>query len=186
MTNRKPSKFNDSTPPIVPLAGDGEMRPEILSLFDPTNQDVNLLNSIDSENIRLSGSKLQYYAYEADSNYDDVFQENRLKSINPSPKIVWGHYDPRPIEENLTDFGIELTNDQTFTFNKNDIESALRRPAKPGDLIRPAFQNLIYEIYEVQEDRFEVYGVYHLVCSARLLRDRDDLIQELDTVADEK
>jgi len=29
----------------------------------------------------------------------------------------------------------------------------------------------VYEIFEVVEDSFESYGVYHLVCSAKLLRD---------------
>jgi len=32
-----------------------------------------------------------------------------------------------------------------------------------------------YEIFEVQEDSFEIYGVYHLVCSAKLLRDSADV-----------
>ena len=35
-----------------------------------------------------------------------------------------------------------------------------------------------YEIYEVQEDAFEAYGVYHYNCFGRLLRDSDDVVDE--------
>ena len=45
-----------------------------------------------------------------------------------------------------------------------------------GDVIRPRFQNLYYELFEVQEDSFESYGVYHLVCAAKLLRDAETLL----------
>ena len=37
------------------------------------------------------------------------------------------------------------------------------------------FQDQDYEIFEVVEDSFESYGVYHLVCSAKLLRDAPDV-----------
>ena len=43
-----------------------------------------------------------------------------------------GHYDPRAFEENLTEFGLEMTNDQIFTFNKSYIESKLGRPFDSG------------------------------------------------------
>jgi hypothetical protein len=35
---------------------------------------------------------------------------------------------------------------------------------------------LYFEIFEVQEDSFEAYGVYHLVCAAKLLRDAKTLL----------
>jgi hypothetical protein len=44
----------------------------------------------------------------------------------------------------------------------------------PGDILKPFFQDQKYEIFEVVEDGFESYGVYHLVCSAKLLRDAPD------------
>jgi len=37
------------------------------------------------------------------------------------------------------------------------------------------FQEQKYEIFEVVEDSFEAYGVYHLVCSAKLLRDSTEV-----------
>ena len=42
-------------------------------------------------------------------------------------------------------------------------------------MLQPKFQNQKYEIIEVQEDSFEIYGVYHLVCAAKLLRDSSDV-----------
>jgi len=62
-----------------------------------------------------------------------------------------------------------------FTFNKAYTEDLLGRTLIPGDVIRPRFQNQKYEIFEVQEDRFDVYGVYHLLASAKLLRDNRDV-----------
>ena len=67
------------------------------------------------------------------------------------------------------------TNDQLFTFNKSYIERKLGRSVIPGDVIKPMFQEQKYEVFEVVEDSFEAYGVYHLVCSTKLLRDSDDI-----------
>jgi hypothetical protein len=33
----------------------------------------------------------------------------------------------------------------------------------------------MYEIIEVQEDSFEAYGVYHYICTAKVLRDSEDV-----------
>lgn len=145
-----------------------------LRLFNKKN-DQNLFNLIDEEAIRLAGSPLMVYKYYQNKETDDVYGEERNKTISVEPVKVYGHYEPRPIEENLTQFGIELTNDQQFTFNKSYIERKLGRTPIPGDILKPDFQTMKYEIYEVQENSFETYGVYHLVCSAKLLRDSDDV-----------
>jgi len=137
--------------------------------------DQNLFNIIDEEQIKLGGSPLMIYKYFQNKEIDDVYGEERNKVISSKPIKVYGHYEPKAIEENLTQFGIELTNDQQFTFNKSYIERKLGRPLIAGDIIKPEFQNLKYEVYEVQEDSFETYGVYHLVCSAKLLRDSEDI-----------
>ena len=34
------------------------------------------------------------------------------------------------------------------------------------------------KIIEVQEESFEIYGVYHIVCAARILRDSHEVLQE--------
>lgn len=146
-----------------------------LSLFDKNNPDVNFMDLVDEENIRLAGSKLSYYKYNKTMEYDEVYMEQRNKPINTAPIEVYGHYDPKAIEENLTQFGIELTNDQVFTFNKSHIMRRLGRAPIPGDILQPHFQRLKYEVFEVQEDGFEAYGVYHYVCSAKLLRDAKDI-----------
>ena len=142
-----------------------------LGLFDPNNPDINLFNLVDDEMIRLGGSKMRFYKYIQTQEFDDVYMESREKPINKEPIIVHGHYSPEAMQENLTQFGIELTNDQVFTFNRSYIEQKLGREIIPGDVVEPFFQNQKYEIFEVVEDSFESYGVYHLVCSAKLLRD---------------
>ena len=147
-----------------------------MQMFDLDNPDIDLFNMVDDELIRLSGSELYIYKFEVDENFDDVFGENRVKAMRQEPVLVEGHYDPRAFEENLTEFGIEMTNDQTFTFNKSYIESMLSRPLIAGDVIQPRFQNLYYDVYEVQEDSFEAYGVYHLIATARVLRDRGQVL----------
>jgi hypothetical protein len=148
---------------------DGEE--SLLNLFDQQNADINLFNVVDDELIRLAGSKFYFYKYYQSQEYDEVYMESRNKPIAKTPIVVHGHYDPISMSEELTQFGIELTNDQLFTFNKSYIERKLGRSVIPGDVIKPVFQNQSYEIFEVVEDSFEAYGVYHLVCSAKLLRD---------------
>jgi len=55
------------------------------------------------------------------------------------------------------------------------MEQRIQGNLKSGDVLQPRFQNQRYEIFEVQEDSFEIYGVYHLVCAAKLLRDSSDV-----------
>jgi hypothetical protein len=169
--NRKNYKVSTELPELPDLDGDDS----ILSLFDQTNPDINMFNLVDDEMIRLAGSKMYFYKYYQTEDFDPVYMEARNKPVAKQPIVVHGHYDPISLSEELTQFGIELTNDQLFTFNKSYIERKLHRSVIPGDIIKPQFQNQMYEIFEVVEDGFEAYGVYHLVCSARLLRDAPDV-----------
>ena len=151
----------------------------LLRLFDENNPDINLFNIVDQELIALGGSDMTIFKFELDENAeDDVFGEARLKKFYRQVKVQ-GHYEPTPIQEELSEFGIQLTNDQIFTFNRAYIESRLGRGLIPGDVVRPQFQNLMWEVFEVQEDRFDNYGVYHLICSARLLRDVDEIMNHV-------
>lgn len=147
----------------------------ILSLYDKNNPDKTLFNYIDEESIRLSGSKLYIYKYYESKEYDEVYMESRGKAVNSEPVIAFGHYDPREIEENLTEFGIEIQNDQLFTFNKSYIERKIGRPIIPGDVIKPAFQEVKFKVFEVQESSFEAYGVYHLLCHAKILKESESI-----------
>ena len=51
-------KVTTPMPPLPELLGGTE-----LSLFDQTNNDINLFNLIDDEIIRLGGSELLYYKF---------------------------------------------------------------------------------------------------------------------------
>lgn len=162
---------NVKIPEIEIVENDSE-----LSLFDRNNPDINLFNLVDEENIRLSGSKINYYKFVVSkSGYDEVYMEQRNKTISRTPILVYGHYDPKVIEEPLNQFGIQMTSDQLFTFNKSYMDKKLGRPPIVGDIIQPHFQNVRYEIFEVQEDSFEAYGVYHYICTAKVLRDSEDI-----------
>ena len=174
--DRKKELFKVSTnmPPLPELEGRSE-----LSFFDQENADINLFNLVDDELIRISGSELLYYKFlRGDESYDEVYLESRSKPIATDPIDVYGHYEPKPLEQNLTEFGLELTNDQIFIFNKSYITAKLHRDPIEGDVIKPKFQNQKYEIFEVQEDSFQLYGVYHIVCAAKLLRDSRDVVDE--------
>ena len=168
---KKNYKVTTEMPELPDLDGEESL----LSLFDQDNPDINMFNLVDDEMIRLAGSKMYFYKYYQSEDFDPVYMESRDKPVAKEPLIVHGHYDPIALSEELTQFGIELTNDQLFTFNKSYIERKLHRTIIPGDIIKPQFQNQMYEIFEVVEDGFEAYGVYHLVCSAKLLRDAPDV-----------
>ena len=161
------------TPAPIPHLEDTD---GLLNFFDPANPDINLFNLVDDEMIKISGSQILYYEYvQGEAQFDEVYMEARNKPVSKQPVLVYGHYEPKVLEENLSQFGIELTNDQLFVFNKTHMEQRIRGHLKPGDVLQPKFQNQKYEIIEVQEDSFEIYGVYHLVCSAKLLRDSTDV-----------
>lgn len=177
MTNRN-YKVNVKLPSLPDL----DVEDSELNLFDPNNPDLVLFNLIDDEQIRLSGSKLYYYKYYQSDDYDEVYMESRTKPIAKEGITVHGHYEPQALTENLTQFGVEIQNDQMFIFNLSYIQAKLGRAPIAGDVIKPYFQNQRYEIFEVVEDSFEIYGVYHLVCSAKLLRDNSDI--QTDTLLD--
>jgi hypothetical protein len=161
------------------IAGDPIEQPRSdLGMFDEDNPDLELFNLVDDEMIRLSGSEVLLYRYHQDGGYDSLYDEDRRKAVEDTPVMLIGHYDPRAIEENLGEFGLELTNDQMFTFNKHYVEKKIGRALIPGDILKPKFQNIRYEVFEVQEDSFEAYGVYHLVASAKVLRDHKDVQRE--------
>jgi hypothetical protein len=147
----------------------------ILSLYDKSNPDTNLFNLVDDEVIKLSGSKILVYKYLSNQEYDDVYMEANEKVIAKEPIAIFGKYDPRPLEENLSQFGVEVQNDQVFIFNKNYVERKLGRAIIAGDILKPDFQNMKYEVFQVQEDSFEGYSVYHLLVYAKLLRDTEDI-----------
>ena len=166
-------RYKVNTPPTnIPDERDAR-----LSLFQKKN-DKNLFNIIDSENIKLSGSKIKVYKYMQSNDVDDIYMESRQKTISPEPVVVWGHFDPRPIEENLSQFGVEVQYDQVFNFNKSYVENLLGSPIEIGDVLEPEFQDIKFEVYEVQEDSFEAYGVYHLLVHAKVLRDTQDIHNE--------
>ena len=169
MVNRKKYKVSTDVPPLPEMLGGTP-----LSLFDQNNPDINLFNLIDDEIIRLSGSELLYYKFHYSSDHDDVYMESRSKVHSTEPLNVYGHYDPTVLEQSLSEFVIEMTNDQEFVFNKTYILTMLSRAPIEGDIIKPVFQNQKYEIIEVQEDSFEIYGVYHIRCTAKLLRDSEE------------
>ena len=151
----------------------------VLRFYDPQNEDLNLLNMIDEEAIRLGGSPVWYFKYiRSDTNFDEVYMENREKVISSDPFLVNCHYEPKAIEEPLTEFGIELSNEQLFIFNHSYISRKLGRLPHPGDIIKPKFQNQRYEITEAQEEEFQLYGVYHMACTAKLLRDTREIVED--------
>ena len=169
------SKKNWKVTTKLPELPDLDGEDSLLSLFDQDNADINLFNLVDDEMIRLAGSKFYLYKYYQTDDFDPVYMESRNKPVAKEPLVVHGHYEPIAMSEELTQFGIQLTNDQLFTFNKSYVERKLERSIIPGDVVKPFFQDQRYEIFEVVEDSFEAYGVYHLVCSARLLRDAPDV-----------
>jgi hypothetical protein len=150
-----------------------------LNLFDPQNPDIKLFNLMDDELIKLSGSKMYYYKYYPSKEHDDVYEEEQVKAISEHAIIVFGHYDPKAIEENLGKFGLVQESDQIFTFNIEYIKRKIGRLPIAGDIVEPQFQKIKFKIFEVQEDGFESYGKYHAVCSAKVLRGSEHIIGDV-------
>ena len=170
------SRFRVSTPPTSKPDDNNDSK---LTLFDRDSQDRNLFNLIDDEIIKLSGSEIILYKFfPSETARDDVYMEEKRKVISNVGITLYGHFEPRAIEENLTEFGVEVDNDQIFVFNKSYVEGVAGRAIVPGDILDPKFQNMKYEVFEVQEDSFEAYGIYHLQVHAKLLRDTEGIHDE--------
>ena len=163
-------RYKVTTPPTLIPDSNAE---SALNLFDKDNVDKNLFNSIDDELIKLSGSMVYLYKYSVSQELDPVYMESRNKTIAAEPVILYAHYDPRAVEESLGQYGLEHQNDQIFVFNKSYAEMKVGRSIIAGDILAPAFQKIKYRVFEVQEDSFESYGIYHLVCTAKILRDTE-------------
>ena len=114
----------------------------MLNQFDPDNQDLKFMNSLDQEHIHLAGSPMFIYKSYQSKNFDPVYMESKDKPIALEPIKVWGHYEPRAIERELTEFGLTIENDQIFTFNLDYITRKLGRQLRSGDIIHPEFQNI--------------------------------------------
>lgn len=168
-------RFTVTTPPNQILDSNES---SMLSLFHKDNPDKNLFNLVDDEIIKLAGSEILIYKYMKSEDYDEVYMEANQKPIMREPIKVFGNYDPRPIEQGLTQFGVEVQNDQVFIFNKSYIERRIGRSIIPGDVLKAVFQNMKFEVYQVQEESFESYGVYHLMVYAKILRDSKDIYNE--------
>jgi hypothetical protein len=149
-----------------------------LNLYDPTNPDVELFDLFDDELIKLSGSKLLYYKYNISKAEDTVYEEEQTKHYSRQPVVVFGHYDPKAVDENLTGFGLTQESEQVFTFNKQYITRKLGRLPLEGDILEAVFQKLKFKIFQVQEDAFESYGIYHLICTAKILRGSESIIPD--------
>jgi len=164
---------------LVPSNEDAPAVPEEnrLNMFSERNPDIGLFNMLDEEIISKGGSEFYIYKFELDEGYDELYEEDRLKKYG-SKVLVRGHYNPLPVGEELSEFGIKLTNDQLFTFNRSYLDSSLGRKLQAGDVIQPRFQNLMYEVHEVQEDGFASYGVYHYVATGQVRRDLESLISQ--------
>lgn len=170
-------KFKVTTGPSFTSFDDSD-EPSMLSLFDKDNPDKNLFNLVDDEIIKLSGSELLLFKYLPSDDIDPVYMESRQKTFHPTPIKLFGNYDPRPLEEGLSQFGVEVQNDQVFVFNKSYVERKVGRPIIIGDIIQTIFQNMKFEVFQVQEDAFEAYGIYHLMVHAKLLRDTESTHEE--------
>ena len=168
-------RFKTSNHQILANDDDSE---SLLSLYKDENNDRNFFNLIDQEMIKLAGSKVLLYKYIPSDDKDDIYMESRQKAVEVEPVILYSQYDPRPLEEIGGQFGIEVSNDQTFVFNKSYVERKLGRSIIPGDILKSTFQNLKFEVFQVQEDSFESYGIYHLMVHAKLLRDTQDIHNE--------
>jgi hypothetical protein len=167
------SRFKVTSKPTDLAELEGE--DSVLKLHDVSNPDINLFNLVDDEVIKLGGSRVEVYKYLSPGEYDEVYMESTAKVISNIPIVLYAKYDPRPVEEALTQFGVEVQNDQVFIFNKSYVNRLLGRDIIAGDVLKPQFQNMKFEVYQVQEESFESYSVYHLMVYARLLRDTSEI-----------
>ena len=68
-----------------------------LSVFEDFGADRALFNMVNNELIKLGGSEVTVYKFLSTENFDDLYDEDRIKALSPVPVGTYAHFDPVPI-----------------------------------------------------------------------------------------
>src|SRR6516225_12377633 len=134
-----------------------------LNVFDPTNPDQFLLNSLDSEIIDIAGIPILYYeVFVQKQTIDPLYREDRGKLWSNNPVQLQGLYDPIPSQNFLNMFGIDAPDELQIQFNYQAVLKAIGHPPKIGSRLFTVHKAENWVIVQRNVGDFFLWGEYRL------------------------
>lgn len=118
--------------------------------YDPCNPDHALMDSVDQEQIELSGGPIEYYRVIVDANVDPLYHEQRQKIFLQEPIRMKAVYEP--ITPSWNDIQVGYSSDETgmgFSFNRPEFLQLVGEMPRIGSLIKTCDEGIFWEIVKL-------------------------------------
>ena len=155
-------RFSQSGDDIVrvaakPLGQRGEMEEQypLIQLHDAQSEDHDLVGSIASEIINISGGVVVVYVRTDQSAFDPVYEEEP-DPIYKAGRRLKAYFAPQPIAAQLTPFGLDVENKATIVFSKHQIYREFSdRMIRIGDVIQ-----VPYNASGIKPDKYRILNAF--------------------------
>lgn len=114
-----------------------------LANYDPTNySEYDLIDSLDSEYLQIESQLLYLWKVDYTSTYssaddiDKMYGETREIAYEPEPFRVYMHTTQSPVITEFQRFGINVTSEIIFVYNRNEMIDRIGREPSYGDIIK--------------------------------------------------
>ena len=149
-------RFSQSDSSVVPSQGldrrtDMEQAHPLIQQHDDQSVDHGLAKSLASELINISGAEVTVYIRTRGEGYDEVYDEE-ADPVYKSGKRLKAFFAPKPIEAQLTPWGLDAENKATIIFDRNQVISEFgSRMIMMDDVIE-----IPYNAAGIKPDRYRV------------------------------
>ena len=123
--------------------------------YDLVNPDHDLMDSVDQEQIELSGAPIEYYRVLVDARVDPLYNEQRQKVFLQEPVRMKAVFEPVPPVWNDIQVGFSSDETMMFSFNRKDFLERVGEKPRIGSLIRTCDEGIYWEIVN---DKVNVQG----------------------------
>ncbi len=107
--------------------------------------DFALVERYAEETINISGAWVEVYLRTDDGGWDEVWDEEADPSYHDGFDIK-GFFEPQPVKEDLTKWGIDNPNKITIVFARSPLLNKVgKRLLRPGDIIKTPQNSLVFE-----------------------------------------
>jgi hypothetical protein len=134
-----------------------------LGMFDPGNNEFNLLNQWDQDIIRIGGSPIFYYEVLIQpQTVHKLYMEDRGKLWSPQGVQLWGLYEPKANLNTLGLFGIDAPDEMIFEFNYREVLQLIGHAPKIGSRLFSPHKSENWVVIQKNDDEFKMWGQMRL------------------------
>ena len=168
------SPYNAPNSDALDFRSDVEKQFPNIQLYDPNNPDIAMAMSLARENINVCGASVVVYARTDNADVDEVWGED----ADPSywqPFDIKAFFVPKPLEMELTKWGVDIPNDTDIVFCRQDIIEKLgERILRVGDVIQVPNNSIAYKpknyiVKNAQEIGNYMFNWLYIKCNTELL-----------------